>query len=204
MALLIGVLLSATSQLEFKLKWTIVAAFIVAAAFVLTRYFSSEEKSAFFTETWSLTKKIFPLLVVGTFITGMIGYFMPTELLRTDLGIEQLPGVLYSLYYRRFALYADLAGGSNSRDAVRLQHRNNCSRPGAFSAPGRAFSEPTKHDSDHESHWPKERWCLHHPGRDSLHFRGYALRSDCLMMAEGDASISFASLECSAESGLDV
>jgi uncharacterized protein len=86
LALLIGVLLSATSQLEFILKWTIVAAFIAAAAFVMIRYFSSEEKSAFFSETWSLTKKIFPLLVVGTFITGVIGYFMPTELLRTFLG----------------------------------------------------------------------------------------------------------------------
>lgn len=85
-ALLIGVLLSATSKFEFSIKWTIVAAFIVAAAYVLTRYFSSEEKSAFFGETWSLTKKIFPLLVIGTFITGIIGYFMPTELLRTALG----------------------------------------------------------------------------------------------------------------------
>jgi uncharacterized protein len=85
-ALLIGVLLSATSKLEFSLKWTIVAAFIAAAAFVLTRYFSSEEKGAFFAETWSLTKKIFPMLVVGTFITGIIGYFMPAELLRTALG----------------------------------------------------------------------------------------------------------------------
>jgi uncharacterized membrane protein YraQ (UPF0718 family) len=85
-ALLIGILLSATSKLDFSIKWTTVAAFIVAAAFVLTRYFSSEEKSAFFAETWSLTKKIFPLLVVGTFITGIIGYFMPTELLRSYLG----------------------------------------------------------------------------------------------------------------------
>ncbi len=85
-ALLIGVLLSATSQLEFVMKWSMVAAFIAAAAYILTKYFSSEEKDAFFSETWSLTKKIFPLLVVGTFITGVIGYFMPTELLRTYLG----------------------------------------------------------------------------------------------------------------------
>ena len=85
-ALLIGVLLSATSKLEFSIKWTMVASFIAVAAFVLNRYFSTEEKSAFFGETWSLTRKIFPLLVVGTFITGIIGYFMPTELLRTALG----------------------------------------------------------------------------------------------------------------------
>ncbi|MRR14114.1 permease, partial [archaeon] len=86
LGLLIGVLLSATSKLEFALKWTIVAAFGAAAAYVLIRYFSSDEKGAFFSETWSLAKKIFPLLVVGTFITGIIGYFMPVELLRTYLG----------------------------------------------------------------------------------------------------------------------
>jgi len=86
LGLLIGVLLSATSKLEFALKWTIVAAFVAAAAYVLIRYFSSDEKSVFFSETWSLAKKIFPLLVVGTFITGIIGYFMPVELLRTYLG----------------------------------------------------------------------------------------------------------------------
>jgi uncharacterized membrane protein YraQ (UPF0718 family) len=86
LALLIGVLLSATSKLEFTLKWMIVAAFIVAATFILVRYFSSEEKSAFFSETWWLTKKIFPLLLVGTFITGMIGYFLPVEWVRTIFG----------------------------------------------------------------------------------------------------------------------
>jgi len=86
MALLIGVLLSATSQLEFILKWTIVAAFVIVAALVLQRYFSAEEKSAFFGETWWLAKKIFPLLVVGTFITGIIGYFLPVDLIRAIFG----------------------------------------------------------------------------------------------------------------------
>jgi uncharacterized protein len=86
MALLIGILLSATSQLEFWLKWTLVAAFTSAAALVLRKYFSPDEKSDFFGETWSLAKKIFPLLVLGTFITGIIGYFMPVELLRSLFG----------------------------------------------------------------------------------------------------------------------
>ncbi len=86
LALLIGILLSATSQLDFWLKWTLVAAFIVAAALVLRKYFSSDEKSAFFDETWSLFKKIFPLLIVGTFITGIIGYFLPVDLIRSIFG----------------------------------------------------------------------------------------------------------------------
>jgi uncharacterized membrane protein YraQ (UPF0718 family) len=151
LALLIGVLLSATSQLEFSLKWTIVAAFIAAAAYVLARYFSSKEKSAFFSETWSLTKKIFPLLLVGTFITGMIGYFLPVEWVRTVFRYEQLPGVLHSLCCRGSTLHAHSAGDTHSGNALRLQHRSDGPRSGAISAPGRAIAEPTKHDSNYES-----------------------------------------------------
>ena len=86
LALLIGVLLSATSSLQFALKWTIVAAFILASAYILKRYFSEDERSIFFSETWDLAKKIFPLLIVGTFITGVIGYFLPVDLIRTIFG----------------------------------------------------------------------------------------------------------------------
>jgi len=86
LALLIGVLLSATSGLTFILKWALVAAFAAASAVVLVKYFSTDERSAFFEETWSLSRKIFPLLVIGTFVTGIIGYFMPVELLRSLFG----------------------------------------------------------------------------------------------------------------------
>lgn len=86
LALLIGVLLSATSSLQFVLKWTVVAAFVLASAFVLRRYFSEDERSTFFNETWDLAKKIFPLLLIGTFITGMIGYFLPVDLIRSVFG----------------------------------------------------------------------------------------------------------------------
>jgi len=86
LVLLIGVLLSATSSLQFALKWTIVAAFVLASALVLGRYFSGEERSIFFGETWDLAKKIFPLLIVGTFITGVIGYFLPVDLIKSIFG----------------------------------------------------------------------------------------------------------------------
>ncbi|MCX6668249.1 MAG: permease, partial [Methanothrix sp.] len=79
LTLLIGVLLSATSSLPFALKLTIVAALVLAAALVLERYFSDDERSVFFGETWDLARKIFPLLIVGTFITGVIGYFLPVD-----------------------------------------------------------------------------------------------------------------------------
>lgn len=86
LALLIGVLLSATSGIQFLLKWTIAAAFILASAFFLIRYFSDDERRLFFSETWDLARKIFPLLIVGTFITGVIGYFLPVDLIRAIFG----------------------------------------------------------------------------------------------------------------------
>ncbi len=86
LALLIGVLLSATSGIPFLLKWIIVAAFILVSAFFLIRYFSDDERSLFFSETWDLARKIIPLLIVGTFITGVIGYFLPVDLIRAIFG----------------------------------------------------------------------------------------------------------------------
>lgn len=86
LALLIGVLLSATSGISFALKWMIAAAFILSSAFVLIRYFSDDERSLFFSETWDLAKKIFPLLIIGTFITGVIGYFLPVDWIRAVFG----------------------------------------------------------------------------------------------------------------------
>jgi uncharacterized membrane protein YraQ (UPF0718 family) len=115
LAILIGVLLSATSSLQFAQKLTMVGVFIAAAAIVLERYFSPEEKSAFFDETWSLTKKIFPLLLVGTFITGMIGYFLPVEWVRTVFGSNSflacfLASVVGALLYMPTLLEIPIVG----------------------------------------------------------------------------------------------
>ena len=181
-ALLIGVLLSATSKLEFSTEMDDSSCIHSGCCFcpdkifllrreerLLQRDLVSDQEDLSPTGGWNLHNGHYWLLYA---------HRAAQDLFR----LEQLPGVLYSLYYRGFALYADPAGGTNSRDAVRLQHRNNCCRSGAFSAPGRAIVEPTKHDSDHENHRPKERWCLLQPGRDSLHSRGYALRSNCLII----------------------
>jgi len=91
MAVLIAILLVATSSLfELLPKAIIVAALALLAAFLMKIYYLPEEREAFLSETWWLTKKIFPLLVVGTFITGMIGYFLPVEWVRTIFGTSSL------------------------------------------------------------------------------------------------------------------
>jgi len=86
LAILVGILLGATSKIALWPKAVLVLILTVASAWLLMRYFEDAEKSAFFGETWWLAKRIFPLLVVGTFITGVIGYFLPVELIRSIFG----------------------------------------------------------------------------------------------------------------------
>ena len=105
MAILVAILLVATSSLFALLpKSIIVGALALTAAFLMKTYYLPEEREAFLSETWWLTKKIFPLLVVGTFITGVIGYFLPMEWIRAVFGTSSfsacfLASVIGALLY---------------------------------------------------------------------------------------------------------
>lgn len=87
MLILVAILLTATSNIiALGPKAITVTALAISAAVIMKRYYQPDEREAFLSETWWLAKKIFPLLVVGTFITGMIGYFLPVEWVRTIFG----------------------------------------------------------------------------------------------------------------------
>ncbi|OPY56593.1 MAG: putative permease [Methanosaeta sp. PtaU1.Bin112] len=87
MALLVAILLVATSGLVALLqKGIIVGALIIVAALMMIFFYQREEREAFLGETWWLAKRIFPLLVAGTFLTGVIGFFLPVEWVRTLFG----------------------------------------------------------------------------------------------------------------------
>ena len=87
LAVLVAILLTATSGIiELLPKAIISGILIIIAAFLMKSYYNSDERESFLSETWWLTKKIFPLLVAGTFVTGVIGYFLPVEWIRTIFG----------------------------------------------------------------------------------------------------------------------
>lgn len=87
LAVLVAILLTATSSIiELLPKAIISGILIIIAAFLMKSYYNSDERESFLSETWWLTKKIFPLLVVGTFVTGVIGYFLPVDWVRTLFG----------------------------------------------------------------------------------------------------------------------
>jgi uncharacterized membrane protein YraQ (UPF0718 family) len=116
MAILVAILLVATSSLfELLPKAIIVGALTLTAAFLMKTYYLPDEREAFLSETWWLTKKIFPLLVVGTFITGVIGYFLPVEWIRTIFGTNSflscfVASVIGALLYMPTLLEVPIVG----------------------------------------------------------------------------------------------
>jgi hypothetical protein len=116
LAVLVAILLIATSSFIALLpKAMISGALIIIAALMMKSYYGPEERESFLSETWWLTKKIFPLLVVGTFVTGIIGYFLPVEWVRTLFGTNSLlacfvASVIGSLLYMPTLLEVPIVG----------------------------------------------------------------------------------------------
>ena len=88
--LLIAILLIGSSKLDWVPKLAAVYLVTVAVALLLIYHFQRDEVTDWGLETWDLTKKIFPILIAGTFIVGVIAYFIPAESFRPYLGGNSL------------------------------------------------------------------------------------------------------------------
>lgn len=83
---LIAILLIGTSALDVFLRLLIVYFLSMAVAFLLIYYFTRDEVTDWGYEIWDLTKKIFPVLVIGTFALGVLSFFLPPEWFKPYFG----------------------------------------------------------------------------------------------------------------------
>ena len=84
--LMVAILVIGASGLNWLPKLAIIYVLTLAIAYLLIYYFKKDEITDWGYETWDLTKKIFPILIAGTFIVGLIAYFLPPETFRPYLG----------------------------------------------------------------------------------------------------------------------
>lgn len=101
---LVGILVTATASPRLlpglddiwfvTLKAAVVYSFTLVIAFLLVFYFPRDEVRDWGSETWDLTKKIFPVLILGTFAVGVIGVFLPPETFEPYLGGNSLGACL--------------------------------------------------------------------------------------------------------------
>jgi len=87
---LIAILLVGTSALDVLWRLLIVYFLSLAVAFLLIFYFTREEVTDWGYEIWDLTKKIFPVLVIGTFALGVLAFFLPPASFRPFFGDNSL------------------------------------------------------------------------------------------------------------------
>ena len=84
------IMIAGTAPLELTLKLALVAAFSVLSAFFAFKYYERDEINSWMEETYSFMKMIFPILLLGVFISGVIKPLIPQELIANLTGSNTL------------------------------------------------------------------------------------------------------------------
>lgn len=84
-ALLIGILVVGT-RVPGLARYIWIGIFVLALAIIFKLFFTKDELKAWLFETWSFTKKIFPLLLIGIFVAGVLSAIIPENFLATVMG----------------------------------------------------------------------------------------------------------------------
>ena len=75
---------------------------LIAIGIVVRRYFEQDELSDWIWETWKFVKQIFPLLIVGVFLAGMVRVIIPESWVRTIAGqntlLANFVGVIFGVF----------------------------------------------------------------------------------------------------------
>jgi uncharacterized membrane protein YraQ (UPF0718 family) len=83
---LVLILVIGTANLSLSVRLGAIALLVFGVIVLLKYYFTGEDIMNWGTETWELTKKIFPILIIGTFAVGVIAYYLPPETFRPFIG----------------------------------------------------------------------------------------------------------------------
>lgn len=90
-ALMVGILVVLTAGYIPMLIRVIIAYILtIAVGVVLIFKYEKKEVKIWGRETWDLTLKIFPILVIGTFGTGILAYFIPPEVFSPLMGSNSI------------------------------------------------------------------------------------------------------------------
>ncbi len=115
--LLAILLIGASTSIRWAPKAVILLSLIAVLVLLLRRYFETQEVKNWGSETWFLTKKILPILLIGTFIVGVIEFFVPPETFRPYLGSNSLftaflGSIIGGLLYMPTLLEVPIIGGT--------------------------------------------------------------------------------------------
>jgi len=115
--MLVLVLVIGASPLDIVLRLAVVYLLTLAIAVLLIYFYERDEVTEWGYEVWDLTKKIFPILIGGTFIVGVIAFFLPPETFQPFFGTNSISAVFLgavvgAILYMPTLLEVPIIGGT--------------------------------------------------------------------------------------------
>ena len=105
---LIMVMIFGTAQVDFLTKLILVSATTLLTAAFALRYYDSGDLKRWMNETFRFVKMIFPILLVGVFISGSIQPLVPPELIVALAGANTIEGNIFAVLFGTIAYFPTL------------------------------------------------------------------------------------------------
>jgi len=107
-ATLFAILIIGASKIGNQFKIPVVLALIIGLIIQLKLRFNKEEIKNWLRETYNFFKIIFPLLLTGIFVAGMLGVIFPKDALRNYLGTNTILANLIAVLFGVFMYFPTL------------------------------------------------------------------------------------------------
>jgi uncharacterized protein len=107
-ASLILVMVAGTAPIDLMMKYALVATFAAITAIFAYRFYQRGEIEAWLRETLNFTKTIFPILLLGVFVSGILKPIIPQELIATVAGENTLTANLAAALFGTIAYFPTL------------------------------------------------------------------------------------------------
>jgi len=107
-ATLFAILIVGASKIGDEIKIIVLAILISLVLVELRFYFNKAEIKCWLSETWMFVKKIFPLLLIGIFIAGILTSLIPENFLATYVGTNSVSANLGAVLFGVFMYFPTL------------------------------------------------------------------------------------------------
>ncbi len=105
---LIAILLTGTRISEETLKYGLLAGLILLLIVIVKKFFSKQEFKSWMTETLIFAKTIFPLLIIGVFLSGAIKVLIPQDFVASYVGNNSITAILIPVIFGIFVYFPTL------------------------------------------------------------------------------------------------
>lgn len=107
-ATLFAILIFGASKIGNEIKIIGLAILISLVLVEIKFYFKKDEIKSWLTETWAFFKKIFPLLLIGIFVAGILTSLIPENFLANYVGTNTVPANLGAVLFGVFMYFPTL------------------------------------------------------------------------------------------------